>query len=97
MQRALSRYRRVRRQSARLVIKRLQRCIHTLAIARVADDPSMHAHLSLALFDDLLYEALEYAKPAPIGETFAHGTRFLLRALRCSEARVRHLVPLDDR
>lgn len=58
------------------------------------DDPRMAAHLLLALFDDLLYEALEYQKPASGKKTLAYGARFLLRALGAEEARIEHLVPL---
>lgn len=59
----------------------------------VSDNPHMFALLALALFDDLFYEALEFEAPAPLAETFAHGTRFLLNALRCEPARVDALVP----
>jgi AcrR family transcriptional regulator len=58
-----------------------------------ADDPMLTAQLALALFDDLIYEAVEYEAPAPLPSTLAAGTRFLLRALRCAEPRVRTLVP----
>ncbi|MCO5171081.1 MAG: TetR/AcrR family transcriptional regulator [Planctomycetes bacterium] len=58
------------------------------------DDPTMAAHLLLALLDDLIYEALEYERPAAAGETLAHAGRFMLRALGASEARVEALRPL---
>ncbi len=58
------------------------------------DDPRITAHLGLAVFDDLLYEALEYGKPASGRQTLIHGTRFLLRALGSPAARVDELVPL---
>jgi AcrR family transcriptional regulator len=58
------------------------------------DEPSMAAALALALLDDLLFEAIEFDSPAPLPITFAHGTRFMLRAFRCHEDRVRELVPL---
>ena len=58
------------------------------------DDAWLAAQLSLSLLDDLLYEAMEYERPAPLPQTFAHGARFLLRALRNDEARVTALVPL---
>jgi AcrR family transcriptional regulator len=58
------------------------------------DDPHMAAHLMLALFDDLLYEALEYQKPASGKKTLTHGARFLLRALGTPSERVDALVPL---
>ncbi len=57
------------------------------------DDPRLSAHLLLALFDDLLYEALEYEKPAPGDETLRHSCRFMLRALGVTEARIDELVP----
>ncbi|MBX3466175.1 MAG: helix-turn-helix transcriptional regulator [Planctomycetes bacterium] len=62
-----------------------------------ADDPTMAAHLLLALLDDLVYEALEYGRPAPAGETLAHAGRFMLRALGAPEARVAALRPLGRR
>ncbi len=58
-----------------------------------ADDPRMAAHLTLSLFDDLLYEALEYQKPASGKKTLAHGSRFLLRALGVIPPRIDELVP----
>lgn len=57
------------------------------------DDPRMSAHLLLALFDDLLYEALEYEKPAPGDTTLRHSCRFMLRALGVAEPRIDELVP----
>jgi AcrR family transcriptional regulator len=57
------------------------------------DDPNMAAHLTLALFDDLLYEALEYRRPAPGRRTLVDGSRFLLRALGGDDARIETLVP----
>ena len=61
------------------------------------DDAAMSAYLTLALFDDLLYEALEYGKPASGRRTLRHGSRFLLRALGSDPARVEALVPLPAR
>lgn len=60
------------------------------------DDPKLAAALALSLLDDLLYEAIEYDSPAPLPITFAHGARFMLRAFRCDEQRVRDLVPLIE-
>lgn len=57
------------------------------------DDPRMAAHLVLALLDDLLYEALEYGRPASGRATLAHAARFMLRALGAPEARVDRLAP----
>jgi len=56
----------------------------------------MSALLALALFDDLLYEAVEYQHPAPPPETLAHATRFLLRALGVTNERVTELVPMAE-
>lgn len=58
------------------------------------DDPHMAAHLALALLDDLLFESLVWQRPAPPAQTLAHATRFLLRGLGSSPARVDELVPL---
>jgi AcrR family transcriptional regulator len=57
------------------------------------DDAQMAAHLMLSLFDDLLYEALEYQKPASGKRTLNYGSRFLLRALGVAPARIDELVP----
>lgn len=57
------------------------------------DEPGMAAHLMLSLFDDLLYEALEYKKPASSKQTLMYGSRFLLRALGSAPARIDELVP----
>lgn len=56
----------------------------------------MSALLALALFDDLLYEAVEYEHPASVPVTLAHATRFLLRALGVDNERVAGLVPLVE-
>lgn len=58
------------------------------------DDPRLAAHLVLALFDNLFYEALEYGKPTTGKQTLLHSSRFLLRALGVGEARVDVLLPL---
>lgn len=57
------------------------------------EDARMSAHLLLTLFDDLLYEALEYEKPAPAEVTLRHSSRFMLRALGVAPERVDALVP----
>jgi hypothetical protein len=56
----------------------------------------MAAHLVLSLFDDLLYEALEYQRPASGKKTLVYGSRFLLRALGASAQRIDALVPLSE-
>jgi len=58
------------------------------------DDPRLAAHLVLALFDNLLYEAVAYRKPASSRRTLTHASRFMLRALGAAEERVEELVPL---
>lgn len=58
------------------------------------DDARMAAHLVLALLDDLLYEAIEYGRPASAPRTLRHAGRFMLRALGAREARVEALRPL---
>jgi hypothetical protein len=63
----------------------------------VVDDHRMAAHLALALLDDLLYESLVWQRPAPPSQTLWHATRFLLRGLGSSPARVDQLVPLRRR
>ena len=70
-----------------------------LAIGRedgsfTVDDDRMAAHLALALLDDLLFESLVWSRPAPPAQTLAHATRFLLRALGSTPARLDELVPL---
>ncbi|MFO7567036.1 MAG: TetR/AcrR family transcriptional regulator [Enhygromyxa sp.] len=61
------------------------------------DDPRMAAHLALALLDDLLFESLVWQRPAPPAQTLCHATRFLLRGLGSSPARIDELVPLRRR
>ena len=60
------------------------------------DRPRMSALLSLALFDDLLFEALEYQHPAPGPITLAHATRYLLRALGVPGDRLDQLVQAKE-
>lgn len=63
----------------------------------VVDDDRMAAHLALALLDDLLFESLVWQRPAPPAQTLCHATRFLLRGLGSTAARVDKLVPLRRR
>jgi len=63
----------------------------------VVDDDRMAAHLALALLDDLLFESLVWQRPAPPAQTLCHATRFLLRGLGSSPARIDQLVPLRRR
>lgn len=60
------------------------------------DDPRMAAILGLATCDDLLFESVEYGQPAPLEVTLAYTSRYMLRALGCSEERVQALVPLPE-
>jgi hypothetical protein len=55
----------------------------------------MAAHLMLSLFDDLLYEALEYQRPASGKKTLIFGSRFVLRAFGASPERIDELVPVS--
>ena len=57
------------------------------------DDPRIAAHLLLSLFDDLLFDALEYRVPASGRRTLAYATRFALRALGATPERIDALVP----
>lgn len=57
------------------------------------DDPELAAHFALALFDDLLYEALVYRRPAGPRITQRRGVRFLLRGLGAKPERIDALVP----
>lgn len=63
----------------------------------VVDDDRMAAHLALALLNDLLFESLVWQRPAPPAQTLCHATRFLLRGLGSSPARIDQLVPLRRR
>lgn len=58
------------------------------------DDPKMAAHLLLSLFDDLLFDALEYRVPASGRKTLVHATRFALRGLGVAPRRIERLCPL---
>ena len=55
------------------------------------DDPDLTAYLGLTLFDDLLYEALVFKKPAGPKKTLQVALRFLLRALGTPEPRIQAL------
>lgn len=57
------------------------------------DDPDLAAYLALVLFDDLLYEAVVFKKPAGPRRTQRVGLRFLLRGLGVKAARIEALVP----
>lgn len=59
----------------------------------VLEDAHMASHLLLALFDDLVYDAVAYAHPASIDAVLPAGTRFALRALGVAEARIDQLLP----
>ena len=63
----------------------------------VVDDDRMAAHLALALLNDLLFESLVWQRPAAPAQTLCHATRFLLRGLGSSPARIDQLVPLRRR
>ena len=58
------------------------------------DDPGLTAYLGLTLFDDLLYEAVVFHKPAGPDKTQRLALRFLLRALGTPEERLRALIPI---
>ncbi len=64
--------------------------------AMQCDDPLMAAHLVLALFDNLFYEALEFDRPAPGRTVLREGQRFVLRALCVPPARIDALLLLLD-
>lgn len=55
-------------------------------------DTRMAAHLVLAVFDPLLYEALQYGKPAGPQQTYEAATGFTLRALGVAEDRIDELI-----
>ena len=61
----------------------------------VVDDDRIAAHLALALLDDLLFESLVWARPAPPAQTLIHATRFLLRGLGSAAHRIDTLAPLS--
>ena len=45
------------------------------------EDPQLTAYLAITLFDDLIYEAIVFGKPAAARTTERHALRFLLRGL----------------
>ena len=51
------------------------------------------AMITLSLYDDLLYEAYEYAKPAGPETTLRASVAFVLRGLGVNEARITEIVP----
>jgi AcrR family transcriptional regulator len=57
------------------------------------EDAAMSAMLMLSLYDDLLYEAYEYEKPAPPAETLRASLAFLLRALGVGDRRITDILP----
>ena len=61
------------------------------------DDPGVVAELVVTLFDQVLYEALEYERPAPVGRTAELTTRFVLRGLGVAETRIEHLMAEERR
>ena len=59
------------------------------------DDPELSAHFVISLLANLLYEALTYDEPTSPAKVTAAASRFLLRALGASPARIDALVPLS--
>ena len=59
--------------------------------------PSFSAHLLLSLFDDLLFDALEYRVPAGGRATLRGATRFVLRGLGVARPRIDDLCPSTAR
>ena len=51
-------------------------------------DAQMSAMITLSLYDDLLYEAYEYNKPAGPEETFRASVAFVLRGLGVEGRRI---------
>ena len=56
-------------------------------------DAQMSAMITLSLYDDLLYEAYEYAKPAGPETTLRASVAFVLRGLGVAETRITEIVP----
>ena len=50
------------------------------------------AQLVVTLFDNVLYEAVTYDRPAPLAALVAHAARFVLRGVGVAEARVAELI-----
>lgn len=57
------------------------------------EDPELTAMLVVTLFDNVLYEAITYERPAPLAELVRHATRFVLRAVGVAEDRIARLIP----
>lgn len=60
------------------------------------DDPLMSAHLVMTVLDDLLYEAVEYGRPADGPTTLVHACRFVLRGLGAAPGRIDEIVSLAE-
>ena len=56
-------------------------------------DAQMSAMITLSLYDDLLYEAYEYSKPAGPEATLRYSVSFVLRGLGVENARINAIVP----
>lgn len=57
------------------------------------EDARLAAHFVLAMFADVLYEAIAFRKPTSGKRTLTFGSRFMLRALGVPAARAAQLVP----
>ena len=57
------------------------------------EDARLAAHFVLAMFADLLYEAIAFRKPTSGKRTLAFSSRFMLRALGVAPDRAHELVP----
>lgn len=55
-------------------------------------EPRMCAHLALALFDNLLYEAATYGRPGTLDEVLETGLEFMLRGLGVASPRAQRLA-----
>ncbi|MFK7928831.1 MAG: TetR/AcrR family transcriptional regulator [Myxococcota bacterium] len=58
----------------------------------VVDDPEGVAQLVVTLFDNVLYESIAYARPAPLAQTLAHALPFVLRGVGVPEPRIQSLL-----
>lgn len=56
------------------------------------EDPELTAQLVVTLFDNVLYEAVTYQRPAALDALVFHAARFVLRAVGVAEARVAELI-----
>ncbi|MEZ4241634.1 MAG: hypothetical protein R3F59_36900 [Myxococcota bacterium] len=59
------------------------------------EDPELTAQLVVTLFDNVLYEAITYQRPAELGVLVHHATRFVLRGVGVDEARITQLIALS--